>query len=85
MIDTINDDTDLEITIDNVAMYHSDNDSIIQIANDTVMDVNVNKHATNIDQDSSTSSEDELVSTQVCVPVNYETYDLNHSTNIDAI
>ena len=49
MMDTINDDSDLETTIDNAAMFHSDNDSIIQIANDTVMDVNVNKHVTNID------------------------------------
>ena len=85
MIDTINDNTDLETIIDNEAMFHSDNDSIIQIANDTVLDVNISEHVTNIDQGSSASSEDESFSTQVCLPVNNETDDFNHSTNIDAI
>ena len=56
MIADINDDTTLETTIDNLVIFHSDNDILIQIANDTVM--NVNEHANNVDQCSSTSSED---------------------------
>ena len=85
MNDTINDNTDLESIIDNEAMFHSDNDSFIQVANDTVSEVNINEHATKIDQGSSTSSEDESFSTQICLPVNNEADDFNHSTNIDAI
>ena len=85
MIDTIHDNTDFETIIDNEAIIHSDNDSIIQIANDTVLDVNINEYVTNIDQGTSVSSEDESLSTQVCLPANNETDDFNHSTNIDDI
>ena len=72
MMDNVNDVTDLETTIDDVAIFPSDDDSIIQINNDSVVDVN--EQDTNVDQrtsTSSTSSEDESLSTQVCVPVNY--------------
>ena len=83
MIDTIDDDTDFETTIDNEAMFRSENDSTIQIVNDSVTDVN--EHVTNIGQDSCTSSEDVSVSTQACIPVNYEIDVFNDSSNIDAI
>ena len=83
MIDTINDDSDLDNTIDELDMFHSGNDNLTQIDNDPVMDVN--EHSTNADEGNSTSSEDESLSSLVCVPVNYETDDLIPSTTIDSL
>ena len=80
MIDTIIDNTELETTMDNVDIYHSDNDSLIPNDNDLVMEVN--KHSANADQGTSASSEDESLSTHVCVPITYGTDELNPSTNI---
>ena len=81
MMDNINDITDLETTTDDVAIFPSDDESIVQINNESVVDVN--EQDTNMDERTSTSSEDESLSTQVCVPVNYQTNEFNLTPNID--
>ena len=68
MTDNLDGETGLETTIDDVTIFPSDEDSVIEIANDPVVDINEN--ITNLDKRTSTSLEDESLSAQVCLPVN---------------
>ena len=64
-IDNVDSNLDLEKTIDNVAIYHLDNDHILQIGNISAIDVNEN--ANNADE--CTSSDNESLPSQLCVPL----------------
>ena len=84
LMDNFNGDSGLETTIDYVTIFPSDDDSVVQICDDPVVDVN--EQDTNVDQQTSTnftSSEDESFSTQVCVPINLQTDELNPTPNMD--
>ena len=81
-IDNIDKTIDLEGTVDSVATFHSDNDTILQIGNTSAFDVNENMN--NV-EGISVSSEDVSLPSQLCEILNDETDSLCPYPNIDCI
>ena len=81
LIDNIDNDIDSETTMDDVAIFHSHNDNTLQVRNTSAIDSN--EDAKNDDDCTSTSSGDKSLLSQLCVPVNEPTNDIESTNNID--
>ena len=71
------------MTIDNVNLFQSNNDSILINGNASAIDINENVN--NVDEHTSTSSKDASIPSQLCVPVNDKTDNIFPTPNIDCI